>query len=420
MDRKPIFHFAWIVLAICFANFFVSYSIRLGYGIMLPQMSETLSLTKAQGGLIYSFFFFVYLFFSPLFGNLTDRMGARKVIGFFSIFCAIGATLMGVISGFWSGAFFFGLTGLGASAVYSPTISVVQAWFGGRRRGIALGILQMGSALGMGLMGILLPILVSVSGWRFSWYLLGGSMFVLVLMNGLCLRSDPRELGLFPWGSDMGWVSPGKGGRDIPYREIFRLRLFWIIGISYLFTSAAFYAIFTFIVMYGVTEIGISHTLASSFITVMAFAGLLGAPIILHVSDHFGRRKSILLCHLFIFLSALGLVLSKESILGLMISVSVLGFFFHPVWPLYAACARDYFREDVTGTIVGLWTVFYGIGGIIAPAIAGYLADKTSTFVYSFSFATILVFISSFFMILAKGKNLSIPCEENIRGGGMS
>jgi len=49
-------HRAWVILAICFANFFITYSVRLGYGILLPQMSKSLSPTKAQGGLIYSFF----------------------------------------------------------------------------------------------------------------------------------------------------------------------------------------------------------------------------------------------------------------------------------------------------------------------------------------------------------------------------
>src|SRR3990172_6130900 len=115
MKQRKNFHWAWVILAICFANFFITYSIRLGYGILLPQMSESLSLTKAQGGLIYSFFFFAYLLFSPIVGNLTDRFGARRVMAVFSLFLALGTMLMGRLSGFWSGASFFGLTGLGAS-----------------------------------------------------------------------------------------------------------------------------------------------------------------------------------------------------------------------------------------------------------------------------------------------------------------
>jgi sugar phosphate permease len=404
MDQKPIFHWAWVILAICFANFVVIYSVRLGYGILLPQMSKALSLTKFKGGLIYSFFFFTYLFFSPIFGNLNDRIGARKVIGIFSIFSAMGTTLMGIISNFWSGVLFFAIAGLGTAALYSPIVSLVQRWFGAKRRGVALGILQMGSALGMAAMGILLPGLVLRFDWRFCWFLLGGSMFILVLINVFYLRSDPRELGLFPWGNGPGTVGRGKEERKAYYREIFRLRLFWIIGISYLFTSASFYAIFTFIVMYGVTEIGISHSTASAFVTMMSLAGLLGSPIMLFLSDHIRRRKSILLCHLSIILSAAGLVLAKRNVDLLMACVTTLGFFFHPVWPLYSACAKDYFEDHMTGTIIGLWTLFYGVGGVVAPVIAGYIADQTETFVYSFILSIVLVSISSLFMFLAKEK----------------
>jgi len=413
MERKPIFHWAWVTLIICVANFFTIFSVRLGYGILLPQMSHSLSFTKAQGGLIYSFFFFAYLFFSPIFGNLNDRIGARKVIGFFSIFTALGTALMGIMSSFWSGVLFFSIAGFGTAALYSPIVSLIQRWFGERRRGLALGILQMGSALGIASMGILLPILVSRFDWRFCWFFLGGLMFILFLMNACYLRNDPKELELLPWGNGSGSASQRKEERKASYYEIFRLRPFWMIGISYLFSSASFYAIFTFIVMYGVMEVGVSHATASRWVTQMSLSGLLGAPIMLFLSDSIGRKKTILLCQLFIFLSGFGLVLSKGSTAGFMVCVSALGFFFHPVWPLYGACARDYFKDHLTGTIIGLWTLFYGIGGVIAPALAGYLADQTETFVYSFIFAVVLVSISSLFMLWVKGISKISPIETS-------
>jgi len=413
MKRKPFVHWAWVTLAIGVANFFVIYSVRLGYGILLPQMSDSLSLSKAQGGLIYSFFFFAYLFFSPIFGNLNDRIGARKVIGFFSLFTALGTALMGTMSSFWSGVLFLTIAGFGTASLYSPIISLIQRWFGERRRGLALGILQMGSALGIASMGILLPIFVSRFDWRFCWFLLGGLMFILFLMNACYLRNDPKELGLLPWGNGSGSASQRKEERRASYYEIFRLRPFWMIGISYLFGSASFYAIFTFIVMYGVMEVGVSHATASRWVTQMSLSGLLGAPIMLFLSDSIGRKKTILLCQLFIFLSAFGLVLSKGSTVGLMACVIVLGFFFHPIWPLYGACARDYFKDHLTGTIIGLWTLFYGVGGVIAPALAGYLADQTETFVYSFIFAVVLVSISSLFMLWVKGISKISPTETS-------
>jgi len=57
-------------------------------------------------------------------------------------------------------------------------------------------------------------------------------------------------------GGGAGFSVPGKGRKKGFLLRDFSFSTFWIIGISYLFTSASFYAIFTFIVMYGVMEIG--------------------------------------------------------------------------------------------------------------------------------------------------------------------
>ena len=35
-------HWAWVILAICFINLFINYSIRLGYGVVLPEMIRDL------------------------------------------------------------------------------------------------------------------------------------------------------------------------------------------------------------------------------------------------------------------------------------------------------------------------------------------------------------------------------------------
>lgn len=37
-SRNREFQWAWIVLLVCFVDLFVNYSIRLGYGVILPEM----------------------------------------------------------------------------------------------------------------------------------------------------------------------------------------------------------------------------------------------------------------------------------------------------------------------------------------------------------------------------------------------
>ena len=80
MKRKVSFHWAWVILATCFVNLFINYSIRLGYGVVLPEMIRSLGFGRAAGGSIYNAYLFSYIALTPVTGYLTDRFGARRVI----------------------------------------------------------------------------------------------------------------------------------------------------------------------------------------------------------------------------------------------------------------------------------------------------------------------------------------------------
>ena len=54
------------------------------------------------------------------------------------------------------------------------------------------------------------------------------------------------------------------------------------------------------------------------------------------------------------------------------------------VWSMYAASASDYFSRSMAGSIIGLWTVYLGIGSLLSPIIAGWIADATGTLSWSF------------------------------------
>jgi hypothetical protein len=49
-SRSHGLHWAWIVLAVCFVNLFINYGIRLGYGVILPEMIRTMGITRKEAG----------------------------------------------------------------------------------------------------------------------------------------------------------------------------------------------------------------------------------------------------------------------------------------------------------------------------------------------------------------------------------
>jgi MFS family permease len=90
----------------------------------------------------------------------------------------------------------------------------------------------------------------------------------------------------------------------------------------------------------------------------------------------------MLLCGGFIGLGVLGMAF--HSIVTLYFAAFIFSMGYGAVWAMYAAAASDYFDRESSGTIVGIWTVFLGIGLAAAPVISGWLADATGTLTWSF------------------------------------
>jgi len=280
--------------------------------------------------------------------------------------------------------------------MWVPIVTLIQKWFGITRRGLALGILSPSYALGFGPMGIILPIIVKTYSWRMGWFLLGISGLVLVVFNIFLLRSDPKEMGLLPWGEipkSIQLASPSPP--PFSYWNILREAHFWLIGVSYLFISMGVYILSDFIVTYGAMELRIGYEVASTLISIMALTSIIGGLILMPLSDYIGRKRLLVMIHSFLALSILLIIFAKDDISLVRIGVGWFGFLYGAIWPMYAVCARDYFPKEVAGTVIGIFTLFYGIGAMLGPIVAGRITDVTGSFRWSFGLGALTALVAA-------------------------
>ena len=64
--------------------------------------------------------------------------------------------------------------------------------------------------------------------------------------------------------------------------------------------------------------------------------------------------------------------------------IGILAFFYGPTFPIYGACAGDYFPREIMGTVIGSWTPFYGAGAILTHWVTGILRDTTGNYHQAF------------------------------------
>ncbi|MCX5909351.1 MAG: MFS transporter, partial [Deltaproteobacteria bacterium] len=64
--------------------------------------------------------------------------------------------------------------------------------------------------------------------------------------------------------------------------------------------------------------------------------------------------------------------------------------------------AGDFFPRGATGSVLGLWGFFYGMGVMLGPTLGGIMADLTGTFRYSFYLAAGASALSAVFLLWVK------------------
>jgi MFS family permease len=368
------------VLFACFAIIFVHYAIRYSYGTLLPEMLPSLSITKAQAGMIYSSYFIAYTALSPVLGLLSDRYDIRILLTLFVALMGGGAFLMAYPTSQYQASLFFGVAGVGCSACWAPVMALAQRWTTESRRGMSLAFVDAGSSLGVMAAGAITPLIVVAYDWRAGWMSLGVLAFIVAIISFFLAQSYP-ETHSHP--------SPQDGGRrglvGITYQQLFSDTRFWLIGLAYLFTGFAIIVPFAFISTYAVQELSFSYGSATRLVTLIGAGGITGKVVLGPLSDKLGRIKILVISALLIAGGNLAIAFSRGWML--MVFTFIFGIGYGACWAMYAACASDFFSKQAAGGIIGLWTVYLGIGTMLSPILAGWIADATGTLMWSFLIA---------------------------------
>jgi len=408
MNEKRSNVWPWVILGICFVNLYITYAAHLGYGVILPEMIRALKFSRTAGGSIFNAYLLIYSAITPLIGYLTDRLGARLVMTVCSFILGIGVLLMGTVESLLPACIFFSIAGLGSTGMWTPAITVVQRWFAFRRRGLALGLLSVSYGLSFATMGVFVPWLVRYFHWRAAWYSLGVLALGMVAVNAVFLRSDPKRSGSKPWGdrkpcSRAGGITDA-AGKPAPFGRPLRTSTFWLIGFSYCAMCYSLYGITTFMVDYARYQLGFPLPKASELATIHGVSQIAGVLLVMPLSDWLGRRRTIVAANACISITLVGIILCGTSWVILCLLVGCVGMFYGATFPLYGACAGDYFPDEVMGTVIGAWAPFFGLGAIATHWVTGFIRDTSGVYNQAFFINIFAATAGLFFMWLVEGQ----------------
>jgi OFA family oxalate/formate antiporter-like MFS transporter len=381
-----------------FFTLFIAFAIRYCYGLVLPHMMSALAISKTEAGVIFSSYFITATILSPLIGILVDRFDAKIILTVFVSVLGAGTCLMSLSSSVVQASIFFAMVGIGHSACWASVVTVAMRWVSPKRRGIVVSVVDLGTTAGIAVWSIIVPIIIRYHSWRTVWVSLGITALVVAGMDFFLVKSHPEVQAGIP---DLSGTQEAQTPVKKSYKAIFRDSRFYLIGFSYTLISFSILIPFTFLVSYVTQKLMIPYASATSLLLVMAVVGAIGKLILAYISDRVGRIEIMMLCGLLTASGTFGMGYAHELSTLYLLS-AIFGIGYGTLWAVYAASARDLFPGEYSGSIIGLWTLFHGLGSIIAPIFSGWIIDMTGTYRLAFILAGVSSLLSLLLLLPVK------------------
>jgi MFS family permease len=397
--RSP--KYKWVVLFMGFMGVFGALGFgRFGYSAILPSMKDALGITNAAAGSLASWNLGGYVIMCAVGGVLASRYGPRKIVSIGTIIAALGMLVTGIATGMVTASAGRLLTGLGGGMCLVPSVALMSAWFDVRRRGLASGIVTSGSALALVITGPIVPRIISAGGdggWRWAWLFFAAMTFVVGLLTIVLQRDRPYQAV----ASTSAKAVAKPKNTSLNLKSVVKSGYAWHLGFIYMMFGFAYMIYFTFFQKRLTTDLGWSSSKAGTLFLIMGITSLACGVIWGIISDRIGRGRAIALMCL---IQAIAAVMFAwwPSTTGIVISAAIYGLCSLAVPGIVGAGCGDQFGPVLASASLGFVTIFLGIGQVVGPYLAGWMADVFDTFAYSYLLAAAVFFIGTILALSLK------------------
>ena len=383
-------NFRWLVLVLVFLNMFIVFLAVQSIPPLFTEIGEQIPLTKAQMGIIMGMITIPSLFFSPIGGAITDKIGSRWAFGVSVLIIAIAGALRSTMGSAYGLAACMALMGVGLSTMAPNLPKALGMWFPPNEFAMANGIcmvsMPMASAVGMGTAaGFLSPYL---GGWRNVMLVAG----IITLITGLLWIVLFRDIKL-------NKTSDKKQSIIENFKTVFKIKDVWWASAFFALGNAGIMSLYT-LLPHSLSERGITEAKAGAFVAIMMVTNAIFKIVGGTASDKTGRRKPFL----FIGNIIIGLcVITFTDLTGipLVIALIIGGAAVGCISPIFMVTLVEMkgIGTALAGTTMGLIFMIGNGFGFVGPVVSGKLMDLTGSQFPGFLFMA-FVFIASALCIL--------------------
>lgn len=356
--------------------FFTLVVVMLGFGMMIPILPYYIDSFGASGsslGLLMATYALMQLFFAPVWGGLSDRVGRRPILLIGVLGNALTQLLFGLATSLWMLFVARALAGVLSSATLPSAMAFIGDSTSEEQRGGGMGVL--GAAMGVGM--VLGP---GLAGWlatdslSLPFFLASGlSVIALLLITAFLPESLPAEARR---GTDKKISGPSFRAMWLalvgPTGFLFLLALLLSFGLT------NFESIFG---LYALTRYEYGPEVVGSILTMIGLVAALVQGLLTGVLTR--RLGEVVVIWTALAISAVGflLMILADSYLTVVATVCFFIVGNALLRPSVASLISKRASEG-QGVAMGLNNAFMSLGRILGPTWAGFIFDLNIHFPY--------------------------------------
>jgi ACS family hexuronate transporter-like MFS transporter len=381
-------NYRWYIVALLFFATSINYLDRQIIGLLKPLLEKEFMWSETDFAHIVMAFTAAYAIGLMISGKIIDSIGTKLGYTLSVIIWSIAAMLHALAGS----AFGFSMArvalGIGEAGNFPAAVKTVAEWFPKKERGIATGIFNSGTSVGVVSALLIVPWILDNYGWKEVFWITGASGFVWLIfwliyyeIPAKQKRLSKEEFEYITSGQDLELTgaikSPVKWGKLFGFPQtwayitgkalidpIYWFFLFWLPS----YFSSAFNIdlkkpSLQLMIIYAATTVGsIGGGYLSSYLIKK------GCPVI-------RSRKMVLL--LFAFLEVSIILARYATSAWIAVAFISLAVAVHQAWATNIfTLASDLFPNEAVSSVVGIGGMAGAAGGILFPILVGSLLDS--------------------------------------------
>jgi sugar phosphate permease len=382
----------WYILLLISVMYLITYLDRVNISTAAPVISKEFGFDNITMGYIFSAFVWAYALFQVPGGWLSDRFGARKVLGSVVGYWSIMTAATGLAFSATSFIVIRFLFGVGEAGAFPGATRAMQLWYPRQERGFVQGITHSASRAGAAIAPPIVLLIMINLGWRWAFYICGMIGFVWAVWWSWSYRNlpeehdmvNPAELERIRGVSPQGIINPPpiEKQANVPWATLLRSANMWAVMLAYFTYVYCLWIFLTWLTKYLVDVRHFTLLKGGLLASLPLWAGVIGDTAGGLATDwllkrtgsaRIGRRVvaivGLLGCAAFIVPAAL--TEDAYTAVGcLTASMFFLECTIGPSWAVPMDTGGKY-----SGTVSGMMNMAGNFGGAISPIVFGYLAQ---------------------------------------------